>query len=191
MNKLNWNDVTFGQLFGAAIAVVLIILFAVIIFFGDQNNAMTWVGLYVVAALTTGTAFWVINPLEKQGFSWSAVGIQFGGAAAIGAGFMFLAHKFTPTPRASVQLISLDKIDEQFRQRLTFRLTDTYSGLSEKPLLIPPTGTPTNVLVQFKEGANSAKFQAEWDEVPKGKERVADYEVNRDGTVSKFAIRDK
>jgi hypothetical protein len=172
-------------------SVVLIIFFALLLLAGNQNNRMTWVGLYVVSALVTGTIFWVINPLDKQGFSWSKLGIQFTGAAAIGAGFMTLAHRFTPPPKASVQLISLDKIDEKHRQRPTFRLTSTSSNVAEPPLLIPPHGTPTRVLVQFAEGANSATFQVEWDEPPQSKERLADYQVDRDGVVLNFAIRDK
>jgi hypothetical protein len=187
----NWKDVTFGQIFGAVIAAVLILFLAVILFTANQNNRMSWVGLYVVVALVTGTTFWVINPLEKQGFSWSQLGIQFGGAAAIGAGFMALAHQFTPPPQASSQLISLDKIDEKFRERLTFRLTNTFSGLAEPPILIPPRGTPTKALVEFKEGANSAKFQVVWDVPPQGNEKLADFEVDRDGVIVHFAIRDK
>lgn len=182
------GDISFGQIFGAASAGVLIVFFAVILFFGNQSNRMTWVGLYVVVALVTGTIFWVINPLDKQGFNWTQLGIQFTGAAAIGAGFMLLAHRLTPAPKA-VQLVPLDNIEAKFRSLLTFRLTPNYSNLAVPPLLIPPTGTPTSVLVQFVEGANSAKFQAEWNEPPQGVQKLADYEIDRNGTILKFALR--
>lgn len=180
---LGWTDFTFGQLFGACIASALIILLAVVIFAGDQSNRLTWVGLYVVTALATGSTFWVINPLEKQGFTWTKLGIQFGGAAAIGAGFMAMAHKFTPPPQPSVQLVSLNTIDEKFRKLPTFRLTTAFTT-SEPPLMIPVNGIPSKVLVHFAEGATSAEFECTWVEPPKGEEQVANFTVDRNGTVT-------
>ena len=188
--KKKLEEATFAQLLGTVFALLFTLFLALLLIFGNENNRMTWLGLYLVAAILTGSLFWVLNPLGQQGFSWAKLGIQFTGAAAIGAGFMAMAHQFTP-PVQSIQLVSLEKIDEKHRSRPTFRLTNSYSGLAEAPFFVPSGGPPNRVLVQLSEGVSQAKFQVAWDELPSGKERLGDFVIDRDGTIHSFQERDR
>lgn len=58
-------------------------------------SALGWVFAYVGVALITGIAFWALTGSTGD-LTLPQIGLRLGGGAAIGAGFMLLAHSLTP-----------------------------------------------------------------------------------------------
>jgi hypothetical protein len=92
-------------------------------------NQVDWLAFYILVGFTGGILFFILDPLRTQSFKWKGV-VNIGGAAAIGAGFMFLASTLTPT-QTSATLDSLmeagrnleGRIRNEFGDSMTIRVS--------------------------------------------------------------------
>ena len=83
--------------FGVVAVVIFIILTVLLyIYFRSEMQQPDWVAFYVLIGLVGGLVFYLVDPLRSQEFKWKGIA-NIGGAAAIGAFFMFFAHYLTPT----------------------------------------------------------------------------------------------
>jgi hypothetical protein len=92
-----------GFVFLFAMVAIGMMLFAVT---GGGFLPAHWVAFYILVALVTGLAFWLITGATGE-FSWKDLGWKLTGGAAIGIIFMFAAHKLTPEPPPNVRVIEV------------------------------------------------------------------------------------
>jgi hypothetical protein len=84
--------------FGVIAVIIFMILTVLLyIYFRSEMQQPDWVAFYVLIGLVGGLVFYLVDPLRSQEFKWKGIA-NIGGAAAIGAFFMFFAHYLTPTP---------------------------------------------------------------------------------------------
>ena len=84
--------------FGVIAVIIFIILTVLLyIYFRSEMQQPDWVAFYVLIGLVGGLVFYLVDPLRSQEFKWKGIA-NIGGAAAIGAFFMFFAYYLTPTP---------------------------------------------------------------------------------------------
>ncbi len=83
-----------------ALAVFLILSVILYITFRSRMEAIDWVAFYVLIGFVGGLIFYLVDPLRDQSFKWKGVA-NIGGAAAVGAGFMWLASSLPSSGGAS------------------------------------------------------------------------------------------
>jgi len=127
MNRTNQDDAGAGKrestarLWISVTSLVILIISAMIVYVGFRDRMLTvdWTILLVLVGFTGGVLFYVIDPQSKQSFVLRKV-VNLSGAAAIGGGFMFLAHWLAMNPPEMLehlrpaQIVLLDSPDNVY-----------------------------------------------------------------------------
>jgi hypothetical protein len=82
-----------------SVSLLLLIFLAALIYLFNRGrmNTEDWTLLFLISGSASGVLFYLIDPQSQQSFAFRKI-VNLSGAAAIGAGFMFLAHWFAVHP---------------------------------------------------------------------------------------------